>query len=220
MRDELLIRVLFRTGIRVSEAVGLAVEDVDLEQGALTIQHLKVRINRSCPECDARLARLAVFCPGCGIKIDTPQLKEREHRRVRTIPLDKSTLAMIKQYLERGGGITRDGQRLLFGVTSTRAWQIIRECAEKAGLGDLVNPETGRPRHISPHRLRDAFAVMAVQQDDSTDGVRMLQEQLGHASIGTTMRYRKVAGQELREWYGKLWGSKEGRAGEKGDELD
>jgi len=57
----------------------------------------------------------------------------------------------------------------------------------------------------SPHRLRDAFAVMAVQQDDSTDGVRMLQEWLGHTNIGTTMRYRKVAGQELKEWYEKLW---------------
>jgi len=52
--------------------------------------------------------------------------------------------------------------------------------------------------------LRDAFAVMAVQADDSTDGVRMLQAQLGHQSIGTTMKYRKVAGKEQREWYDKL----------------
>ena len=46
---------------------------------------------------------------------------------------------------------------------------------------------------------------MAVRRDDSTDGVRMLQEWLGHTNIGTTMRYRKVAGQELKEWYQKLW---------------
>jgi integrase/recombinase XerD len=51
--------------------------------------------------------------------------------------------------------------------------------------------------------------VMAVQRDDSTDGVRMLQEWLGHANIGTTMRYRKVAGQELKDWYEKLWPRKE-----------
>jgi len=53
--------------------------------------------------------------------------------------------------------------------------------------------------------LRDAFATRAVKLDDSGDGVRMLQEQLGHANIGTSMRYRKVAGKELKEWYRKLW---------------
>ena len=72
-------------------------------------------------------------------------------------------------------------------------------------MGKLVNPETGKLHNVSPHRLRDAFAVMAVRRDDSTDGIRMLQEQLGHASIATTMRYRKVAGDELRGWYEKLW---------------
>ena len=94
---------------------------------------------------------------------------------------------------------------MLFGITRGRAWQVVKECADRAGLGRLVNPETGRVHHVSPHRLRDAFAVMAVQHDDSTDSIRMLQEQLGHANIGTTMRYRKVAGQELREWYQSLW---------------
>jgi integrase/recombinase XerD len=36
----------------------------------------------------------------------------------------------------------------------------------------------------------------------------MLQEWLGRVSVGTTMRYRKVAGQELKEWYQKLWAKK------------
>ena len=81
----------------------------------------------------------------------------------------------------------------------------MKECAERAGLDNLVNAETGKVHGVSPHRLRDAFAVMAVRKDDSTDSVRMLQEQLGHANIGTTMRYRKVAGQELKDWYTRLW---------------
>ncbi len=72
----------------------------------------------------------------------------------------------------------------------------------------MLNPETGRVHNVSPHKLRDAFAVMAVKQNDSGDGIRMLQEHLGHADIGTTMRYRKVAGQELKEWYQKLWQKK------------
>jgi integrase/recombinase XerD len=39
----------------------------------------------------------------------------------------------------------------------------------------------------------------------------MLQQQLGHASIATTMRYRKVAGRELKEWYTKLWEGEDAR---------
>jgi len=69
----------------------------------------------------------------------------------------------------------------------------------------LINPETGKVHNVSPHRLRDAFAVHAVKHDDSGDGLRMLQEHLGHASISTTMRYRKVAGEEHQQWYNGLF---------------
>jgi len=58
---------------------------------------------------------------------------------------------------------------------------------------------------VSPHRLRDAFAIHAMRIDDSGDGLRLLQEHLGHVSFNTTARYRKVAGDELKEWYSKLW---------------
>ena len=95
---------------------------------------------------------------------------------------------------------------MIFGVNRHRAWQIVTDCADKAGLGELVNPETGKVHKVSPHRLRDAFAVHAVKLDDSGDGLRLLQEHLGHQSFNTTARYRKVAGEEHREWYDKLWG--------------
>ena len=81
----------------------------------------------------------------------------------------------------------------------------MKECAEKAGLPKLVNPETGRVHNVGPHKLRDAFSIHAVKRDDSGDGLRMLQEHLGHQSITTTMRYRKVAGEEHKEWYERLW---------------
>lgn len=58
---------------------------------------------------------------------------------------------------------------------------------------------------VSALRLRDAFAVHAVKFDDSGDGLRLLQERLGHQSITTTIRYRKISGEEHREWYEKLW---------------
>ncbi len=205
LRDKLLVRLLFHLGCRVSEAVSLQVTDIDFTQGTVTIQHLKARVKLTCPQCGARLGKSHTFCPKCGAEVKKAVAREQEHRRMRTLPLDRDTLDMLEDYVKRGGPVKRGAKKLLFGVTRHSAWRAVRDCAERARLGRLVNPETGKLHNISPHRLRDAFAVMAVRRDDSTDGIRMLQEQLGHVSIATTMRYRKVAGDELKEWYDKLW---------------
>jgi len=205
MRDKLLIRVLFRLGCRISEALGVRLSDIDFNQGMVTIEHLKTRIKLSCPRCQARLGRTHSFCPKCGAEVKEALSQEREHRRLRTLPVDAETLAMLEDYVRRGGPVSRNGNRVLFGINRHRAWQIVKECAERARLPRLINPETGKVHSVSPHRLRDAFAVNAVRKDDSGDGLRMLQEHLGHQSITTTMRYRKVAGEEHREWYEKLW---------------
>ncbi len=100
--------------------------------------------------------------------------KEHEHRRLRALPLDEDTLAILKDYVKRDGPVKRRDKTLTFGINRHRAWQIIRECAEKAGLPALVNPETGRVHNVSPHRLRDAFAVHAMKLDDSGDGMSAL----------------------------------------------
>jgi len=199
VRDNLLIRMLFWLACRVSELLGIRVEDVDPIQGTVTIKHLKARTKLLCPHCGTRLSRSAKFCPGCGKDVPEPLRKEQEMHRVRTIPLEKRTMERLVDFIRRD-----KTQGLIFKIGRIQAQLIVKECARKAGIGELVNPETGKVRGVSPHRLRDAFAVMAVQQDDSTDALRMLQEHLGHQSIATTMRYRKISGQELTEWYGKL----------------
>jgi integrase/recombinase XerD len=200
LRDKLLIRLLFRLGCRISEALALKVEDINFEQGTVTIEHLKTRLELCCPSCGARLGKSHKFCPACGHSVEKAVAQEKEHRRVRTLPLDGDTLKMLADFIKRD-----KTKGIIFGINRHRAWQIVKECAERASLPKLVNPETGRVHNVSPHRLRDGFAVMAVKHDDSGDGLRLLQEQLGHVSIATTMRYRKVAGQELRQWYTKLW---------------
>jgi len=207
LRDRLLIRLLFHLGCRISEALAIAVEDVDFSQGTVTIQHLKTHLKLSCSNCGQRLGRSHTFCPRCGGKIGKVQAEEQQHRRQRVLPIDRDTLKMLKEYIERGGPVLRDGKRLIFGINRHRAWQTIKQCAERAGLPKLVNPETGRVHNVGPHKLRDAFAVNAVKVDDSGDGLRLLQEHLGHASFNTTAKYRKVAGEEHREWYRRLWGS-------------
>jgi len=209
LRDKLLIRTLFHLGCRVSEALGLATDDIDFNQAILTIKHLKRRLKLSCSNCGARLGAAHVFCPKCGGRIEKSQTEEQQHRRQRVLPIDSVTLKLLKDYVERGGPVLRDGKSLIFGINRHRAWQIVKECAEKANLPKLVNPETGKVHNVSPHCLRSAFAVHAVKVNDSGDGLRLLQEHLGHASFNTTARYRKVSGEEHKGWYLKLWDNEE-----------
>jgi len=205
LRDKILIHLLFHLGCRISEALSLRVDDIDFAQGTVAIIHLKRRLKLSCPLCGARLGSDHLFCPKCGGRIEKSQAEEQEHRRQRVLPIDSDTLKLLKEYVQRGGPVVKDGKTLVFGINRHRAWQIVRECAEKAGLPKLVNPETGRVHNVSPHKLRDAFAVNAVKVDDSGDGLRLLQEHLGHQNFNTTAKYRKVSGKEHYDWYKKLW---------------
>ena len=197
--------LLFHLGCRISEALALQARDIDFIAGTITILHLKSRINLSCPKCNAKLGKSHTYCPKCGVEVKDAVAKELEHRRVRTLPIDKETLDLLKEYIKRGGPVKRGDKVVLFGINRHRAWQVVRDLAKKAGLSQLVNQETGKVHGVSPHRLRDAFAVHAVKTDDSGDGLRLLQQYLGHQSFNTTARYRKVSGEEQRDWYNKLW---------------
>lgn len=70
LRDRLLVRILFRLGCRVSEALALKVEDIDFARGTVTILHLKRRAKLSCANCGARLSVNHSFCPQCGVRIN------------------------------------------------------------------------------------------------------------------------------------------------------
>ncbi len=201
-RDRLLIRLLSHLGCRISEALALKVEDIDFEQGTATIMHLKKSMKISCPQCGIRLGNRHQFCPGCGVRVSKRIRSQQERRRIRVLPVDEATLAMLKSYINT---LPSDDKSPLFHLNRHRAWQIVRDCAKRAGLPSLVNPETGRVRGTSPHRLRDAFSVHAMKVDDSGDGLRLLQEHLGHVSFNTTAKYRKIAGEEHRQWYNRLW---------------
>ena len=70
LRDRLLIRLLFHSGCRVSEALALEVEDIDFTRGTVTILHLKRQVKLSCANCGARLSMSHSFCPKCGGRIN------------------------------------------------------------------------------------------------------------------------------------------------------
>ena len=66
--------------------------------------------------------------------METAVAEAREHRRMRTLPIDKTTLQMLQEYIQRGGPVVRDGKRLIFGINRHRSYQIITECAEKGRI--------------------------------------------------------------------------------------
>jgi integrase/recombinase XerD len=205
LRDRLLIRLLSRLGCRISEALAIKHQDIDFERKTVTIMHLKRILKLFCPLCKSPLALRHRFCPGCASEIGDSIKKQQEKRRIRILPLDEDTLKLLKSYMDNNNTTDINGQTYLFGFNRHRAWQIVRNCAKQARIPSLVNPETGRKRGVSPHRLRDAFSVHAIKRDDSGDGLRMLQEHLGHISFNTTAKYRKISGQEHRDWYRRLW---------------
>jgi integrase/recombinase XerD len=201
-RDRLLIRLLSRLGCRISELLAIRTNNVDYERRTITILHLKRIIKVSCSNCKAKLGSQHHYCPACGIRINKTIQRQQEKRRIRVIPIDQGSIDMLGYYVNQN---QIGDAELIFNINRHRAWQIIRNCAKRARLPDLLNPETGKMKGISPHRLRDAFSVNAMKLDDSGDGLRLLQEHLGHTSFNTTAKYRKIAGDEHREWYDHLW---------------
>lgn len=208
LRDRLLVSMLFQLGCRVSEVLAISVSDIDLEGGTVIIKHLKSRIKLKCPNCHASIGLTTVYCPRCGSKVGAALKETQQNRRQRVLPLNSELTALLRQYIKRGGPVNKNGKLFLFGINRHRAWQIVTELAKEVGLPSIINTETGKVHNVSPHRLRDAFAVHAVKHDDTGDGLRMLQEHLGHQSFDTTARYRKVAGEEHRRWYDALWRQK------------
>ncbi len=108
LRDKLLIMLLFHLGCRITEALSLKVDDIDFIQGTVSIVHLKRRVKISCADCGAQLGMSHSYCPRCGVKTKGV-LNEQEQRRQRVLPIDRNTLSILKEYIERGGPVLRDG---------------------------------------------------------------------------------------------------------------
>jgi len=154
LRDRALLETMYGAGLRVSEAAGLTLDDVNF-------------------------ADRCVRCLGKG-------------RKERIVPLGESALAYLKRYLEesRPAAERGRGSRALFlsakgGPLDRRSlWRLIRNYARRAGLEQRVHP----------HTLRHSFATHLLANDAP---LRVIQEMLGHADIGTTQIYTHVESSRL-----------------------
>ncbi len=205
LRDALLIRLLRKLGCRVSEVLGIHKSHVSFRDQSVSILHEKIRVKRSCLECGTRISKSFKLCPGCGTPVgDRIKKTEKEEKEFRSLPLDNETLDMIKEYLDRGGGYKVDGDIKIFNVSRQQVWKIVKDCAERAGLPRIINTRKQRIHNVSPHKLRDAFATNAANKDSSMEGLKHLQEHLGHRKIDTTMNYVRTTGDQHKTWLEKI----------------
>ncbi|MBA7633670.1 Tyrosine recombinase XerD [subsurface metagenome] len=128
-RDRLLIRIPWRTGIRVSELIGIRVQDIDFDNRAIVIKVQKMR------------------------KRDGKTIERR-----RVVPIDQGTLDLIRQYLEWRKQFPYKGD-LLFPITRQRVDQIFWALGRRAGITKVGDPAVSQHRKLHPHHLRHSFAI-------------------------------------------------------------
>jgi integrase/recombinase XerD len=175
LRDRALLEVLYGTGARISEAVGLDVDDIDLGDpngpGGTVLLRGKGSKERVVP-----LGRYAREALSAYLVRARPEL----------VSAASTTGKPGKAATERAGALflnARGGR-----LSRQSAWTVIVRSAERAGV----------TADVSPHTMRHSFATHLLEGGAD---VRVVQELLGHASVTTTQVYTLVTVDTLREVY-------------------
>jgi integrase/recombinase XerD len=137
-RDRAILETLYGAGLRISELVGLDVDDIDLDEGTVLIRSGKGSKSRRVP-----LGRQAVAATGAYLTGTRPELLKGAGVR-------RSAGAAFLN--ARGGRLTRQG-----------CWKILKSYARRAGLGEKVSPHT--LRHSFATHMLDAGADIRVVQE-------------------------------------------------------
>jgi integrase/recombinase XerD len=112
----------------------------------------------------------------------------------RVVPVGSKAVEAIKRYIEVGRPklITSKSPANLFltqrgtPFAAVTLWLRVKTRARRAGVD----------RNVTPHMLRHSFATHLLEHGAD---LRVIQELLGHANIGTTEIYTHVSGNRLRE---------------------
>jgi integrase len=144
LRDALLVRIPWRSGIRVSQLIGIKVSDIDFENRAIVIKVQKMR------------------------KRDGKTIERR-----RSVPIDQCTLDMVKQYLEWRRQFPYTGE-FLFPISRQRVDQVYWKLARRAGIKEIGDPAVSKHRKLHPHHLRHSFAIHCIKRGMSIERLQKI----------------------------------------------
>lgn len=134
LRNRALLELLYSTGARISEAVGLDVDDIDTHARSVLL-HGKGGKQRLVP-----IGRPAVSALDAYLVRGRPDLARR----------GRGTPAIFLN--ARGGRLSRQS-----------AWQVLQDAAERAGIASAVSPHTLR-HSFATHLLDGGADVRVVQE--------------------------------------------------------
>jgi integrase/recombinase XerD len=172
-RDRLLLRVLWATGARISEA--LALRPMDVRRDSLVLLNLK---NPSRPTKRVFLPAGQADLPGALL------LWAKEHQLADSQPLFVSRK-------RASGGAPR-------AISRQQAWEIVRAAADRANIRVLAlrasrYGQPGEPAPVHPHLLRHARVRQIVRV---TKSLPITQKQAGWSRL--QMAYLTVGDEEVR----------------------
>jgi len=120
-------------------------------------------------------------------------------RKVRMIPVGEAALAAVGRYL-------KEGRPQLVARASEEDHVFLSRAGRPLSPSDVQRrlrrhlAHAGLPAGTSPHTLRHSFATHLLEGGAD---LRVIQEMLGHASLGTTQVYTHVSAAHLRKTYRK-----------------
>lgn len=168
LRNELIIKLLFQTGMRRGELCTVELSHVDREERAIRVHADKTHTNRT-----------VYYQPS----LDTPLSIWIDAERNAVLRADESPYLFPTQKAEH--------------IKPNSVSRLVREAASEAGIQEVMyHDKGGRPkRKITGHTLRHSFAVAALKNNMD---VRTLQKLMGHADIETTQRYLDLADDDVK----------------------
>ena len=191
LRDAAILELLYATGIRVAELVGLDVADVDFSNRTLKVTG-KGSKQRVVP-----FGRPAAHALECWLERGRPVLAKasgeaggrRGSAKGKALRTEHGDTAATGTHAGAGNALFlgKRGGRLDQRV----ARDVVHKAARQAGVPD-----------ISPHALRHSAATHLL---DGGADLREVQEMLGHSSLKTTQRYTHVSIEQLKRRYGQAF---------------
>lgn len=176
LRDRALVEFLYATGARVSEAVGLKFEDIDLAESVVRLSG-KGQKQRLVPIGKCAVRALRDYLDKARPILASRAQKSEASASAASNSSSKSANSHMIFLNKRGKALSRQS-----------AWEAISRAGKMAKIG----------KELHPHTLRHSFATHLISGGAD---VRTVQELLGHASVTTTQIYTHISPDALMEAY-------------------